>query len=56
MNTDEYEKIEINVPDNCPKCRNGAFYRMSDKGPWRCYFCDSPPIVRQMQENQRNEK
>ena len=29
MNTDENEKIELNVPESCPKCGNGAFYRMS---------------------------
>ena len=46
MNTDKNEKIEMNVPESCPKCGNGAFYRMSHEGPWRCYFCDPPPVVK----------
>ena len=56
MNTDENEKIELNVPESCPKCGNGAFYRMSHEGPWRCYFCDPPPVVRRMQEHLSNEE
>jgi len=30
MNTDENDKVELNVPESCPKCVNGSFYRMSD--------------------------
>ena len=56
MNTDENEKIELNVPECCPKCGNGAFYRMSPDEHWLCYFCDPPPVVKQMIENQRNKK
>ena len=33
MNTDEIDEIELNVPESCPKCGKGAFYRMSDEGP-----------------------
>ena len=53
MNTDENEKIEINVPESCPKYTNGAFYRMSDEGPWRCHFCDPPSIVKRMIEQSK---
>jgi uncharacterized protein (DUF983 family) len=43
MNTNENEKIELNVPESCPKCGNGAFYRMAPDESWKCYFCDPPP-------------
>ena len=52
MNSDKNEKIELNVPESCPKCGNGAFYRMSPDEPWLCYFCDPPPVVRQMQSRE----
>ena len=55
MDTDEDEKTELTVPESCPKCGKGAFYRMSPDEPWLCYFCDPPPIVKQMQGHQRNE-
>ena len=55
MNTNENKYIELNVPESCPKCGRGAFYRMSPDEPWPCYFCDPPPIVKQMQVHQRNE-
>jgi len=31
MNTDENENMELNVPESCPKCGKGTFYRMSYK-------------------------
>jgi hypothetical protein len=55
MDTDENEKIEHNVSESCPKCGNGAFYWMSDEGPWRCYFCDPPPVVGRMQDKESKE-
>jgi hypothetical protein len=33
MPTDENEEIELNVPESCPKCGQGAFYRMSPDEP-----------------------
>ena len=56
MDTGENEKIELNVPENCSKCGKGAFYRKPDKGSWRCYFCDPPPVVRRMQEHLSNKE
>ena len=53
MNTDK--KFELNVPESCPKCGNGAFYRLSDECPWRCYLCDTPPIVRQQHHLRKKE-
>ena len=56
MNNDEIDEIELNVPESCPKCGKGAFYRMSPDTPWRCYFCDPPPIVRRMIEQNRKKE
>jgi hypothetical protein len=56
MNNDDNEKIELNVPESCPKCGNGAFYRLSPDEEWRCYFCDPPPIVRRLQEYLRKKE
>ncbi len=38
MNTDEYDKIELNVPASCPNCGKGDLYRMSGEGLGCCYF------------------
>jgi hypothetical protein len=55
MKKDENELIELNIPEKFPKCGRGAFYRMSpDEEEWRCHFCDPPPIVKQMREQNRN--
>ena len=50
MNTDENEKIVLNVPESCPKCGKGSFYRLEHEGPWRCYFCDPPSVARQQEQ------
>jgi ribosomal protein S27AE len=55
MSPGENEKIETNIPESCPKCGKGVFYRMSPDEKWRCYFCDPPPIVRRMQERLGND-
>jgi hypothetical protein len=55
MSADENEKIELNIPEKCPKCGKGAYYRMSPNDDWRCYFCDPPPLVKRMIEQKRNE-
>ena len=36
--SDKNEKIELNVPERCPKCGNGSFYRMSHEDPIAVLF------------------
>ena len=50
MNTDANEISEYNIPEDCPKCSQGAFYRMSPDDEWHFYFCDPPPFDRRMIE------
>jgi hypothetical protein len=54
MNEDE--KIELNVPEICPECGRGAFYRMAPDEEWRCYFCDPPPIVKKEMEIMKSKQ
>jgi ribosomal protein L37AE/L43A len=47
-------KNKSNIPESCPKCGEGAFWRESDTGEWKCYYCDPPPVVRRQKEKRKD--
>ena len=55
MNTDENEKIELNVPASCPKCGRGVFPWMSVVRPLALPFLRPDADSEDRDSQDRNE-